>query len=230
MEIREVFNCGKTIATAESHRARLARVQTFHGHLEGRSAYQAPHFPWRNTDDVFCGYSESPLQEIYVFPSSPQRKVSAKPPSSKMTNWAQLHTQEADFESKYAKLKMHFSADNPAVIAMLQKLAHAVHCLDKLKKAECLYRELVDLYRQIHGPNNLITLHACNKIVEILRQQGHISKAKALNGNLRSAASKLVQANHPLAIALHRATHGFLNQWGIVNMPKMAGGKYFRLC
>jgi len=200
MEIREVFNCGKTIATAESHRARLARVQTFHGHLEGRSAYQAPHFPWRNTDDVFCGYSESPLQEIYVFPSSTQRKVSAKPPSSKVTLWAELHTQEADFENKYAKLKMHFSADNPAVIAMLQKLAFAVYSLDKLKKAECLYRELVDLYRQIHGPNNLITLHACHTIVEILRQQGHFSKAKALNDNLRSAASKLVQANHPLAI------------------------------
>ena len=187
-------------------------------------------FSLEEHDDVFCGYSESPLQEIYVFPSLAQRKVSAKPPSSKVTLWAELHTQEADFENKYAKLKMHFSADHPAVIAMLQKLAHAVYSLDKFKKAECLYRELVDLYRRIHGPNNLITLHACHTIVEILRQQGQLLKAKALNDNLRSAASKLVQANHPLAIDVAKSDAGFPNYWGIVKMPKMAGGKYFRFC
>ncbi|PMD15309.1 TPR-like protein [Hyaloscypha hepaticicola] len=200
VEIQEVFNCSKAMATADSHNARLSRVQTFHAHLEGRSTYQAPHFPWRNTDDVFCGYSESPLREIYVFPSAPQRKAFAKPPNSKMTKWAQLKTQQADFESKYAKLKTHFSADNPAVIGTLEKLAHAVYCLDKLKKAECLYRELVDLYRQIYGPNNLITLEACHRVVETLRQQGHYSKAKELNDNLLSATSKLAQANHPFAI------------------------------
>lgn len=201
-EMQEVFNCSKAIATTESHKARLSRVQTFHGHLEGGAAYQAPHFPWRNTDDVFCGYSESPLREIYVFPSAPQRKVSVKPPNSKMTKWAELQNKQADFEIKYAKLKMHFSPDTPAVITIMEEFAWTLYSLEKYRRAEVLYRELKDLYRQIHGPNNFVTLKACHRVVETLRHQGHYSKAKELNGNLRSAASKLVQANHPLAIAI----------------------------
>jgi tetratricopeptide (TPR) repeat protein len=200
MEIQEVLNGRQTTATGESLRGRLSRVQTFHGHLEGCPAGQAPLFPWRNNFDVFCGYSESPLREIYVFPSAPQRKVFPKPPTSKMAQWTQLQNQEAEFESKYAKLKIHFSANHPAVIAMMEELALRFCWLEKYKRAESIYRELVNLYRQNLGPNNLATLRACHKLVETLRQQGHYSKAKALNDNLRSAASKLVQANHPLAI------------------------------
>jgi tetratricopeptide (TPR) repeat protein len=140
------------------------------------------------------------LREIYVFPSAPQRKVYVKPPNSKITEWAQLQAQQAELESKYTKLKMHFSADNPAVRATLERLANTVYYLDKFKRAECLYRELVDLCREIYGPNNLITLEACHTVVVTLRQQGHYSKAKELNDSLRSAASKFIQANHPLAI------------------------------
>ncbi len=140
MEIQYVFNCGKTIATTELHRARLSLVQTFNGHLEGRAAYEAPHFPWRNTDDVFCGYSESPLREIYVFA---QQKVSAKPPNSEMTRWAQLQTQQGEVESKYAKLKMHLSGNHIAAMAMMEELASIFYSRKKFTRAEPLYRELV---------------------------------------------------------------------------------------
>jgi tetratricopeptide (TPR) repeat protein len=200
MEIQEVFNGRQTTATKEFHEAQSSRVQTFHGPSEGCPAGQAPLLPWRNNTDVFCGYSESPLREIYVFPFASQQKVSPKSPTSKMAHWTQCQTQEAEVESKYTKLKMHFPADHPAVIEVMKELALTLCWLRKYKRAESLYRELVDIYRQNRGPNNLDTLHACHNVVDTLRQQGHFSKAKALNDNLRSAASKLVQANHPLAI------------------------------
>lgn len=204
IEIQEVFNCRKAMATADSHKARLSQVQTFHAHLKARSTYQAPHFPWRNTDNVFWGYSESPLREIYVFPSAPQRKISATPPNSKMTKLAQLQAQQAELERKYAKLRMHFSADNPAVMAIMEEFASIFFSLERFTRAEALYRELVDLYRKTLGPNNLVTLQACQRVVETLMEQDLVSKAKSLNDNLLSATSKLVQANHPLAIEIAR--------------------------
>jgi tetratricopeptide (TPR) repeat protein len=200
MEIEEVFNGGKTIVRGESYKAQSSRVQTFHGHLKGFPAGEALLSPLKNNVDVFCGYSESPLREMYVFPFAPQQKVFFKPPTSKMAQWTQLQAQEAEVESKYAKLKKQCSADHPAVIAMMEELAMTFCWLEKYKRAESLYRELVDIHRQNSGPNDLDTLQACHRVVETLRQQGHFSKAKALNDNLRSAASKLVQADHPLAI------------------------------
>jgi tetratricopeptide (TPR) repeat protein len=108
--------------------------------------------------------------------------------------------QETDLEIKYGKLKQQFPAGNPAVTTVMEDLAHVAYRLQKYGKAECVYQQLLDLYRQTLGPNNLKTLRGYEDVILSLKGQGCYSKAKLLNEDLRCAISKLVEPHHPIAL------------------------------
>jgi tetratricopeptide (TPR) repeat protein len=107
---------------------------------------------------------------------------------------------ETELEAKFGKLKKQFPIHHVAVIAAMEDLANIYHALEKCKKAERLYRSLVDVYRRTSGPTNLKTLLACQKVIESIMDQGRWPEAQSLNQNLRSTIFKFVSPNHALAI------------------------------
>ncbi|KAF4627744.1 hypothetical protein G7Y89_g10410 [Cudoniella acicularis] len=203
-EIQEVFNGKKKIPVEGSKPVRSSRVQRSFVSADKTSADRQPQYPWRNIQGVFCGYATSPHIEVYVFPSSPPRNFFPKPSNSGIPVWTHLEAQEAELQIKLGKLKKQFPEDSPAVLAVMENIADVFHLLSKYKKAEFMYRRLVDIYRRNPGPNKIKVLEACQNVITLTRRQGHSSKAKKLNDNMRSIISKLVQPHHPLAIQFAR--------------------------
>jgi hypothetical protein len=203
-EIQEVFHPNQKATTEHFCQARSSRAQKYFGPREEQSKLRRPQYPWRNIELVFCGYSPSPLTEIYVFPLSPPRKSSCKRHCSATPAWANLETQERELQVKVAKLKKQFPEDSSAVMAGMEELADVLFKVRKYKEAGFLYEKLVDIYRRTGGHNHIRTAKGIYNVIISLKGQGYYTKAKRLTDNLRGTISKSVSPHHPLAIRVSK--------------------------
>ena len=160
---------------------------------------QHPHYPWRDVNAVFCGYSPSPLNEVYIFP--PSQSTFHKPLKPKATAWESLETEREKLELQFAKLRKLFELENPAVTTVMKNLAQTYEHLGKFKKAELIFRQLVDVYRRTLGPQDTRTLREClNVVICIMAQDRNNIEARSLVQNLRSELFKLVPLDNTLAL------------------------------
>ena len=203
-EIQEVFQPNQKATSEHFCQTRSSRAQKYFGPREEQSKLRRPQYPWRNIDLVFCGYSPSPLTEIYVFPPSPPRKSSCKRCCSVTPAWTNLETQEKELQVKVAKLKKQFPDNSPAVVAGMEELADVLFKIRKYKEAGFVYERLVDIYRRTGGCNHIRTLMGIHNVIISLKGQGHYTKAKRLTDNLRDTISKSISPHHPLAIRVSK--------------------------
>lgn len=200
LEIQEVFNNGHEKVTEEFNQLSLSTVSKKFVSVDSSFSAQSPHYPWRDINAVFCGYSSSPLNEVYVFPRS--RNILRNAVESKYTEYDSLQEEQTELEFKLRKLKKQFKVSHPAVVEVMESLADVYYALEKNRKAEVMYRQLVDIYRQTLGNNNCKTLQACVAVIDSLMGQGDYLKAQALCQDLRRTIFRLVQSDHPLAIEI----------------------------
>ena len=160
---------------------------------------QHPHYPWRDVNAVFCGYSPTPLNEVYIFP--PSQSAFHKPLKPKATAWESLETEREKLELQFTKLRKLFEPENPAVTTVMKTLAQTYKQLAKFKKAELIFRQLVDVYRRTLGPQDTRTLQECLNVIICITAQGRNNiEALSLVQNVRSKLSKLVPLDNPLAL------------------------------
>jgi tetratricopeptide (TPR) repeat protein len=164
----------------------------------GTASSHYPHYPWRDINAVFFGHAPSPFNEVYIFP--PSYTAARKTPVSRITELEALELEETDLEIKFAKLKKQLHVDHPAVIAIMEDLAFIYWDLNKILKAERMYRRLVDIYRRTSASTPLKILKACLDVVDCVRMRGHFRKAQCMNQSLRAVLLKLVYPYHPLAL------------------------------
>jgi tetratricopeptide (TPR) repeat protein len=196
-ELQEISNNGST-ATAEDFDPCLSLQKTSIEAVRHRKTNKSPQYPWRDIGNVFCGYSTSPLSEIYIFP--PGQKSLQKDKAYVVNLWSSLTAEVSELEMKFAKLERQFRDHNPAVIALIKQLSTLYSRLDNYKKAEMMKRRLVEVYSQVLGPRNSKTLEAALSVIEILLAQGQHLKAQAENHALRASILKLVEQDHRIAI------------------------------
>jgi tetratricopeptide (TPR) repeat protein len=177
-----------------------SQMQSYCTALEEVPTSQYPHFPWRNIEGVFCGYTSSPLTEIYVFPPSPPQNHGRKSLSPKITLWADLQKQEKELRIKFEKLKEHLPEDHPALPAAMEELAKVLDELSKDKDAESIRWKLVRVYQRLLGPDHLTTLWAWQNLICLLGDQGEYFHVRVLNDDLRSRVCRLLEPHHPLAL------------------------------
>lgn len=196
VELKDLFNeDNKGMAVNLVLSGSSSREQKRFVSFTSNSGNQRIHYPWRDVEGVFCGYqSPSPFNEMYVFPPSGQT------PKPKLTAWATRKMREKELEAKIGKLKMQFPIHHAAVAAVMDDLAYTYVTLGKHRKAESLYRSLVDVYLQTSGPTNLKTLMACRDVIDSISQQGRLSEAHFLHQNLRSAIYKHLSPTRHLAL------------------------------
>jgi pentatricopeptide repeat protein len=203
LEIHEIFNSDNKTGSEYSHKPRPLRLRKYLAPTEQAPKGRHPHHPWRDIEAVFCGYSPSPLTEIYIFPPSPSRKRPRKPDSDTPT-CTQLVTKEKELRIKVAKLRSQFQEDNPAIIAAMEELAHVFYELRKYREAESIYRKVVDLCQRTFGPHHIWTLSSSRNVILSLKGQGYFSKAKHLNNDLRGTICNLFPSHHPLSIRVSK--------------------------
>ena len=203
-EIQEVFHPNQKATGEHLCQTRSSRAQKYFGPREEQSKLRRPQYPWRNIELVFCGYSPSPLTEIYVFPPSPPRKSSCKRHCSATPAWTNLETQERELQIKVAKLKKQFPDNSPAVMAGMEELADVLFTSQKYKEAGFVYEELVGIYQRTAGHNHIRTWNGIYNVIISLKVQGYYTKAKRLTDNLRGTISKSVSPHHPFAIRVSK--------------------------
>jgi tetratricopeptide (TPR) repeat protein len=159
---------------------------------------QTQAFLWRDPKLAFYGWSESPLNEIYVFPPSPTKALQ-QPPSSRKPFWAKLETRAAELRAKLSKLKPLLGVEHPGVIAMMEDLANIYVDQGSYQKAEKLRRCVVNAMRKSLGTTNLKTIAAWQKLVWSLVYQGQYLHAQTLLGEMHSVILKLVNPDHHIA-------------------------------
>jgi hypothetical protein len=196
-ELQDISNNGSP-TTTEDFDPCLSLQKTSFEAIKQRTS-KSPQYPWRDIDNVFCGYSTSPLNEIYIFPS--ERKPLRKSKAYVVNLWGSLTAEASELEMRFAKLSRQFGDHNPAVIALMQRLSTLYNRLDNYRKAEVMERRLVDVYSRVAGPRNSKTLKAALCVIELLLAQGQHLKAQPLNHSLRSLISKFVEPDHPLAVS-----------------------------
>jgi hypothetical protein len=199
LEMRDLFNeDNKGVSVDLVLPSSSSRDEKSFVSLVSDSSSQHIHYPWRDIEAVFCGYrSPSPFNEIYVFPPS---RTSGRAPKPIATVSTSYRMKETELEAKFDKLKRQFPIHHAAVIAVMEHLANIYYNLNKMQKAERLYRSLVDVFQRTVGPTNLKTLMACRDVISTIIFQGKYAEAQSLNQNLRSAISKLVSPHHDLAM------------------------------
>lgn len=198
LEIQEVFNKDHEKVTQELNHLSGSKVSKKFVSLDTSFSTRNPHYPWRNINEVFCGYSSSPLNEVYVFPQS--RNIKRNAVKSKDTECDSLQEEQAELEYKLRKLKKQFKISHPAVVKVMESLADVYYELDRDKEAELISRQLVDIYRQTLGSNNYKTLQACVSVINCIIGQGDYLKAQAMCQDLRSTIFGFVQPDDLLAI------------------------------
>lgn len=203
-EIQEVFQPNQKATSEHICQTRSSRAQKYFEPREEQSKLRRPQYPWRNIDLVFCGYSPSPLTEIFVFPPSPPRKSPCKRYCSATPAWTNLETQEKELQVKVAKLKKQFPDNSPAVVAGMEELADVLFKIRKYKEAGFVYEKLVDIYRRTAGHDHIRTLKGVYNVIISLKGQGYYTKAKRLTDNLRGTISKSVSPHHPFAIRVSK--------------------------
>jgi tetratricopeptide (TPR) repeat protein len=195
-EIQSLYNkCIKPVDRDLNQRSPRKTVVS----VETSFTNQHPHYPWRDVNAVFCGYSPEPLNEVYIFP--PSQSAFHKPLKPKATAWESLETEREKLELQFAKLRKVSKLENPAVTIVMKNLAQTYEHLGKLKKAELMFRQLVDVYRRTLGPQDTRTLREClNVIICIIARDRNNIEALSLVQNLRSELFKLVPLDNPLAL------------------------------
>lgn len=204
LEIQEVFNKNNGTANKDFHRTRISRVRKRSAPPEIVSRREPPHYPWRNLEFAFCGYTSSPLNEIYVWPPPPSRKASRRATHLAAPTKEYLGTQEKELQIKLAKLRNQFGESNPAVIAAMGELAKVVCELEKYTEAESMYQEIESLCHRTLGPHHIWTLISSQNIILSLKGQGQFLRAKNLNDSLRSTICKLFPPHHQLTIRVSK--------------------------
>jgi len=162
---------------------------------------QRPAYPYRDVDKVFFGYSSSPLNEIYVFPTSPSDSL-CKPAFSGLPVFDSLEIQQAELESQLSKLEKQFPITHSAVLTVMEDLANMYYNLGKVRRAESMYRKLVDIIRGTSAPDNLMMLRASVGIIDSICEQGRYTDAQSLVNDLRLEALKLLQPHHEIVIEI----------------------------
>jgi tetratricopeptide (TPR) repeat protein len=161
---------------------------------------------------TLCEWRESPLNEIYIFQTSPTKAL-YQPPSSRKPLWAWLEAQEADLRIKLSKLKPPLHVKPPLVIAMMKKLAEIYIRQGRYQKAEKLCRCVVNVMRESLGFSNLKTVVAWQKWIRSLLYQGQYLHARTLLSKMYSKILGLVNPDHNIAT---EAT--FLMAWTALNL------------
>ena len=166
--------------------------------IKNKSAGVCPQYPWRDIDNVFCGFTASPLNEIYIFP--PCQNDLHMDDTYTVDLWASLTAEMSELETKLAKLETQFQDDHPVIMRLMEDLA-ALYCrLETSRKAERIYRRLVDIYHR-RGTVNVKALEASLGVVNSLMGQGEYARAQSLLPTLQLAISRLVQPVHDLAVS-----------------------------
>jgi tetratricopeptide (TPR) repeat protein len=148
---------------------------------------------------VFFDYTESPYNEVYVFPSS-HRTITAKPAIPRITLWTELEAQESDLQSKLRVLKQSLPLYHPGIIATTEELAHVCFNRAKYKKAEILYRQVVSARLKTPGTSPLKMLAACMDVVDALREMDKYRQSQTLLLKIMGVLQKLVSPEHELAV------------------------------
>ncbi|PMD41145.1 TPR-like protein [Hyaloscypha variabilis F] len=173
-----------------------------------------PQYPWRNIENVYCGYSVSPLTEIYVFPPRSPAQPSRKALRHGKPLWPDLKTQERELENRLTKLRAHFPRDHPATIAVIENLANILGDLENYEKAELIQRELLETYQRKLGLNNVKYLETSIRVAELLGLQGKYAQAERLKDSVRSRIKEQVPPYHPIALQVATNDALFARQLG----------------
>jgi len=139
---------------------------------------------------VFFGYTASPFNELYCFSGKSSSSTTAITMSHK-TTWGLLASKETDFQTKLTKLRPQFGTNHPSVIAATEHLSQIYYDRRKYAEAEYLDREILKIYTDDMGQDNLKTLDALQRLVDTLVAQGKFYEARSHNRKLFSAYLKI---------------------------------------
>jgi tetratricopeptide (TPR) repeat protein len=194
-ELQELSSNKSHAKTDDFHTCLSIRTKAMET-VKHRTNYPSPQYPWRDIQNVFCGYWTSPLNEIYVFPPCQESLRTGK---ARVENlWASLNAEVSELEMRLFKLERQFGDHSPAAIAAMEHLA-ALYCrLESYRKSKLIRRRLADVYCRALGPTNEKTLQAGLAVVEILLKQGNYVEAQAENQALRSSILKVFEQDNPL--------------------------------
>lgn len=159
---------------------------------------EQPNYPWRDINTTFGGYNPSPFNEVYVFP--PAKPATRKAATSGLSMYQQAKSGEAELEKKYKTLKRQFRAGHPAIAAVVEDLAYTYSVLEQYKKAENMFRKLVDIHRRSSTSTPHAILTACLAVVECIKEQRMYQKARQMMKSLRPVVIKTFPAHDPLAL------------------------------
>jgi tetratricopeptide (TPR) repeat protein len=194
-ELQELSNNSTHVKTDDFHTCLSIRTKSMET-IKHRTNYPSPQYPWRDIQNVFCGYSTSPLNEIYVFPPCQESLRTRK---ARVENlWGSLNAEAFELEMRLSKLERQFGDQNPAAIAAMEHLAALYYILGCGRKSEMMRRRLADVYCRALGPTNRRTLQAGLAVVEILLEQGVYVKAEAENHTLQASILTVSEHDDPL--------------------------------
>jgi hypothetical protein len=133
----------------------------------------------RHRAPAFHAWTESPLDEIYVFPQSP-KIASLNSPASRLSSWASLASRGTELQIKFSKLGQLLHPDHPAVIQVMEDPA-SIHLEQrKYGKGEELSRRVVHARLRTLGPTHLKTLSANLDLAIALLHNGWYDNALTL--------------------------------------------------
>jgi tetratricopeptide (TPR) repeat protein len=220
-ELQELSSNNSHAKTDDFHTCLSIRTKSMET-IKHRTNYPSPQYPWRDIQNVFCGYSTSPLNEIYVFPPCQESLRASK---SRIENlWGSLNAEALELEMRLFKLEGQFGENNPAVIAALERLDVLYNRLQCFRKSELIRRRLVDVYCRVLGSTNRRTLQAGLVVVESLLEQGKYVEAQAENHMLRPSILKVFEHDNPLTASANYVYGNICNFHG----REQEAEKYFR--
>ena len=155
--------------------------------------------PWRDIKSIFFGWNESPLNEVYVFPSSSinsPRTVSI----TRRTLWDSLRDQEIELSNKISILKSALAPNHLAIIAVTEALAWINFDQGNYIQAEISLHRLEELQAETLGPSSLKTLSTSRLIADVFHRQGKYDQAWEVIKRIEPAILSLVDPDHDLAI------------------------------
>jgi tetratricopeptide (TPR) repeat protein len=155
-------------------------------------------FPWRNPGLDFCGWTSSPLDEIYVFPTPPSQP-SHKPLDAVAPSFLRLDIDAAEFRSKLSKLNRLLPDGHPSIIMTKLELANIYLVQGQYNKAGKLFRCAAIAAQKTWGSTNVATFSAWLDVVNCLTFQGLDLEAHALITKLRATILQYVDPEHGIA-------------------------------
>lgn len=220
-ELQELSNNRSHEKTDDFHTCLSIRTKSMETIMH-RTKYHSPQYPWRDIQNVFCGYSTNPLNEIYVFPPCQESLRTSK---ARVENlWRSLNAEAIELEMRLFKLERQFGDHSPAAIAAMERLAALYYRLESHRKSELIRRRLADVYCRALGTTNRRTLQAGLAVVESLIAQGQLLKAETENRTLRSSILTVFEHDHPLIVSANYAYGRICHAHGRTEEAE----KYFR--